>query len=411
MSLKPFTHATFFANSAWLALLAALLFAAGFGGCNRCTSQSGCDDDQYCPEGDGIRECEDRADLKEVCEEDLHCLKDLTCATVHGTKECREDWGLTGDNCGSNLDCQPEFGCVEKNDNSCMETQFEGETCHYNAECAGDLVCNWGYDPDVCRPLGEDGDICGYFNECVDGLFCDDTTSPNLCSHPAEFGEECTEWIPCVEGLECIHTGLFGSGATYCYYNKGEDGFPCVFESQCSDSNWCYGVDAEAGEWGECHPAGLEGYPCGGDGICQPGLSCYGPEPLECRPSKEAGEECQGDEECDVGLICSVSPEAGECAPPSGQGGPCAVHYDCAEGLYCDSGTEPWSCRPPIARYDPCSDDVPCANGLQCLTPPEQDPICLALALEGEACDDWLPCDEGLVCDMEAEDPMCVPEQ
>ena len=86
-----------------------------------------------------------------------------------------------------------------------MVTKDENEQCYWNAECEGELVCNWGYDPERCVPLGGEGDICGYYNECEEGLVCNDTVFPHACSPPAARGEECGEWMVCEEGLQCTN--------------------------------------------------------------------------------------------------------------------------------------------------------------------------------------------------------------
>ncbi len=366
-----------------------------------CTREKECNFDTWC----AGEVCKMRLQENEACWNILECQAGLICFYLgNGEKECREPTGLNGHFCVSDFGCQPELVCVVKAE-ECSYPKLEGEECHYNDECEGELVCNWGYNPDVCAPLGLEGDICGYFNECEDGLYCNESTVPDKCTPAAGPGMHCTDWVPCEPDLQCISEPGFDT----CYAPGGE-GYPCYDDSDCGDGFWCEG--AESGWFssteGECEVTGLEGYPCSSAGdVCAEGFVCVGSGDKECTKIKKVGYECKYNDECEGDLICNWGYDPPKCKSPGEEGDICGYYNECIENLYCNDTVDPNVCSPASEELEPCTDWLLCAEGLICASPPGEPDVCRNPGQPGDECLTWLPCEEGLICNALVDPPAC----
>ncbi len=372
------------------------------------------------------------------CDDDSDCESELICYTVRDQRTCRADWGLEGDPCDAG-DCQHDFSCVFKNDDTCMLTRFEGEQCHWNDQCEVGLVCNWGYTPDQCAPPGQIDDPCGYEGECATGLTCDldlkrciqhcssDSQcgagyvcvkkSDNRCLPEVAAGQSCYWNDECADGLVC-HWAY----APYVCRPPSSGGEPCTMQNECA-----YGLECNL-DLGLCIDH------CTVDSDCPPGQVCVAKADNSCMVERGLNELCNFNEECAGDLICNWSQTPYICLPPSQEGEPCAMDNECAAGLECDldvglcivrchaqsdcpAGSwcdqsaglpQGGSCAPQVAPGEECSSPDSCTDGYYCDELAEV-PTCQPPAAEGEPCGNPLACDEGLVCLWYEPLPVCAP--
>lgn len=128
---------------------------------------------------------------------------------------------------------------------------------------------------------------------------------------------------------------------------------------------------------------------CVADTYCE-GLYSGGP-PGVCMRRGAPGEPCSGFN-CQEGLVCGRSSLTCIAEEPAPVGGDCS-EQQCAWGTYCDctdnrgfSCEGDWRCRPHRAEGEACGGEIgECGWGLLCDHPRA---VCVAPALEGEACVD-----------------------
>lgn len=260
----------------------------------------------------------DKAEIGDSCTKDDDCEEELRCLTKPAPKFCTQFCGY------DRPECPEGFVCVEHADWSCAAEADEGQGCRWNAQCVGDLVCNWALEPPVCVPPGDVGFPCLMDNECAVGLRCDEAAAPSACVPLGDVGEACATSAECVPGLSCIILPtLLGICAGPC-----QSSLDCPVGTQCvPEANY------------HCQAIKGLGTKCVWDSQCQDGLFCIPeadqPEVSTCQLPLVAGEQCWFDEHCIEGLICNGGLQLAVCQLPGDVGQPCAEDDDCQEELQC----------------------------------------------------------------------------
>lgn len=211
--------------------------------------------------------------------------------------------------------------------------------CTISSECEGTAFCA-GRDacPSTCQPLLEAGDTCASDDECGDDLLC----IGGMCTELATEGDDCgsTTGVICAIGLSCIN-------------------FTDDSPGECT-----LNAEVQAGELDDtCDPTGT---------LCNEGLSCVpvdgDAEEWRCLEPVAGGETCRlalpG--QCPVDHYCDAAEfyADGTCVPLPTNGETCVLtQLICAPGFACVLEGEDPVCRAVAANGEACSGDAACRSG------------------------------------------------
>lgn len=277
---------------------------------------------------------------------------------------------------------------------STVQEQIElarlAQSCLVNSDCSDPLVCAF----EACHAE------CESSRDCDDGARCvaaarpykvcqleteracqrtSDCPAGLVCGIDGECRDKCLSDVDCVEGQLCV-SGTCADrdelddagrlvpapGASY-----GEEGSPCVYVSDCSESLLCRSQ--------ACLPECKADKDCGAARKCeQTRCVADGSLPLACTYSSECnadrGERCLGgsclclcveDRDCPASEQC----DGCGCEPKPDAPGSCVYNSDCeSAGQICRSGTCDCECKTDAD----CGDDKKC-DGCGCFD--VRDPV------------------------------------
>ena len=388
--------------------------------------------DQMDSDGDGFGDVCDNVGCPDLTDCVNGCAGDQACADSCAAQSTQE----AIDQYNAMVLCLQE-SCPDF-DPACQEMAFQGGPCtdEYHAcfggmGCGSDENCDDG-DPctyDYCQPDGncyyEPNPDCGdgIGACCMDGA-CMETLPEDCDAILGEFhgpGSLCHE-IDCGQS-GCAADGDCGSddcniGACVegvCEYSAVADGTTCDDYNACTTGDFCMG----GGCMGDMELDCDDGDDCTAD-FCEPEMGCVYHALAGCG-------QCSDDAQCDDTNPCTADfcdPTSGLCAHDGAafDGATCDTGNLCVAGAICQAG-------------DCVGADVDCSDGVEdpCLeTWCEPATGCVAMPLDGNACDDGdactfedycvegacvgfdMGCDDGKGCTADSCDPTtgeCVHEE
>ncbi len=234
----------------------------------------------------------------------------------------------------------------------------------------------------------------------VEGLACEDFRRAPGVTNLSLISDGCADALSNLDCNAFVLAVVYQTGPPECVPSPGSlpNGSPCAYREQC-ESGVCTAPQVGQGWCGVCDEGAPEGSDCAAQD-CAWGLTCArtSTQPLRCVKGAGLGESCSDATPCSEQYLCII----GVCAvPPLGeQGYPCDLQ-NLPGGRVCDFAANGFTCDgafeqcafvgQPLALGASCTfiSDLPCGYASSCY-----HSICVALADEGEACDEA----EGLFC-------------
>jgi hypothetical protein len=166
------------------------------------------------------------------CSATTDCGAGQTCNYGYSEPQCQPRSDSLGV-CGTANDCLAGLACAENL--VCVPYAMENEPCA-KGPCAEPLLCNHGYVPPACRPLGQAGERCSDAVECAPDLVCNKGTKPATCSEPGAEGQPCWSDLDCASPMLCDHTV---DSAVCRKRGESKEGEPCHWHGDCKSGLKC----------------------------------------------------------------------------------------------------------------------------------------------------------------------------